>query len=82
MASKQLKWKKGVDPMCVEIKKEISNEKYIHVVMRDGKEFVYLDRTHTVKFDGQWMVIKGGFSLEDMVFAAHADNVVYMYVDE
>ena len=35
-----------------EIKKEIGNEKYIHVVMQDGKEHVYLDRMHTVKLDG------------------------------
>lgn len=65
-----------------EIKKEIGNEKYIHVVMQDGKELVYLDRMHTVKFDGYWLIIKGGFSLDEIVFATHADNMQYMYVDK
>lgn len=80
--SKQPKWKKGVDPMCAEIKKEIPNEKYIHVVMQDGKELVYLDRMHKVEFDGHWLTIMGGFIMDEIVFATHADNMQYMYVDE
>lgn len=61
-------------------KGKVGNEMYIYVIMQDGREFAYLDAKHKAEFNGDWLIIKGGFTLSEIVFAAHKDNMKYMYV--
>ena len=73
-----IKWKKGTEPMPVELKEKDMEEKYYIVKMKDGKEFAFIERMHSVKFEYGWLKIMSGYDYSDIVFAAREESVEHM----
>lgn len=72
-----IKWKKGTEPMPVELKeKEVKEEKYYRVTLKNGREFAFVESKHSVKFEYGWLKIIGGFGLSEVVFAASDESVL------
>ena len=78
-AMSTIKWKKGTEPLPVELKeKKDMEEKYYIVKMKDGKEFAFLERTHSVELEHGLLKIMGGYDLTEVEFVASNEQVLYM----
>lgn len=64
---------------------EKSNVKKIHVVLQEScngvaREAVFEDDKYVVKFEGDWLKVFGGFSLDQLAFAVHKSYLRYVSI--
>lgn len=74
-----IKWKKGTEPLPVELKEEKGmEEKYYRITMKNGREFSFIERKHNVKFEYGWLKVMSGYDYSEVVFAASEESVEHM----
>lgn len=54
--------------------------KMINIYFDDNIES-FEERKHTIKFEGEWIVIKGGYELSEIVFVASARKIKFIKVE-